>query len=172
MTSTTTPNRAVVDALVDVFRDSVAWSGTAAVVGNATGLLFPSWSPRLDVADYRVYSRYANLPEIPQVKQALPRITLDARWTPHQYEQEQVGTLHGPVTVYLHVTVPRDREEYGDLLTATAINLVLSTPLSSARIIAAELALTSDVSKEPITAFNDAWEQIAVFRSQSVGVLQ
>jgi len=171
MTSTTTPARAVLDALVAMFRTDPAFSGVSTSPGVTVGTLFPAWEPRIHAEDYRVYSTLANLPEIPNVKQALPRITIDARWGGHQYEQEQVGTLHGPVTAYLHVITPSDREDYGDRLMAAAIIKVLSTPLSSARIIAAELALTSDVSKEPIEAFNRAWEYIAVFRSPNVGVL-
>ena len=161
MTSTYTPSREVSVALVAALRGDV----------GLHGLLFPSWSPSAGFDDERVYSNHVELPESPAVREALPRILLDVIWRPHDYEQEQVGTLHGSVGVYLHVITPKEQEEYGELLVASAMKLILSTRLSGARIIAAELVPTTDVLKQRIEAFNGAWEWVAPFRSTNVGVL-
>lgn len=170
MTSTLMPSTEVAMALVALFRTDPAWSN-APTVGASGGLLFPDWAPRTHAKDDRVYSNKAELPKDPAVLQALPRVLFDVNWRDHGYEQEQAGTLHGPVTVWLHVLVPRENEMYGERLTAAAMLLIKSTRLSSARIIAAELTVTSDAVKERIAAFNGAWEWLVGYKSPNVGVL-
>lgn len=165
MTSTYSPAREVAKALVDAFRADAAWSDPT------TGLLFPTWAPKIDSDDDRAWSTHVELPDDPKIREQLPRLLFDVTWEPAKYEQEQAGILQGSVSVYVHVVVAREDEEYGDRLQAQATLKVLSTRLSSARIIAAELVPTTAVPKERIPAFSGAWEWIAGFRSQNVGVL-
>lgn len=165
MTSTYTPAKEVSQALVEAFRTDPVWS-------DAGGLLFPAWSPSVDPLDLRVWSNRHTMPKhLPKVLEALPRVMFDVNWRPHTYEQEQAGTLHGPVSVWLHVVTPNDREEYGEMLVAQALLKLASTQLSGARIIAAELTATSDATKDRLSTFNGAWEWVVNLRSPNVGVL-
>lgn len=135
-------------------------------------LLFPSWSPRIDSDDDRVYTSQVNLPEDSAHREALPRVLVDATWQPSQYEQDGPN-LMGGVNLFVHVVVPKEEEEYGALLTTAVIQRLLSTQLSGPRIIAAGLYLTDQQRpKQRIEAFTGAWEYMVQFRSAHVEVLQ
>jgi hypothetical protein len=173
VTSTHTPAREIGRALINLYRGDPQFSASGPSVGGTGGLLFPDWSPRVHANDYRVWTNHVQLPpDMPEVLTALPRILFDVRWRSHPYEQEEEGLLHGPVTATLIVQTPKEREDYADELMAAAYLRLLSTPLSSARIIAAELApTTGDIMKVRLSAFDDAFQMSADFRSQNVGVL-
>lgn len=165
MTSSATPAYEVARRLIEAFRGDPAFS-------NPGGWMYPAWTgPRIDADDDRIYSNQVEFPENAAVREALPRIMFEVTWRPHGYEQEAPGSLHGPVSVFMHVLTPRDQEEYGEHLVAAALLKVRSTQLSGARMIAAELVPTTDVLKDRVPTFNQAWEWIAGFRSQSVEVL-
>lgn len=165
MGSTSTPAYEVSRALIEAFRADTAFS-------NPGGYLFPAWTgSRIDATDDRVYSNQVEFPENAAVREALPRVMFEVLWKPANYEQETADTLFGPVTVYMHVLVPSDQEEYGEGLMARSMLKVRSTRLSGARMIAAELVPTTDVLKGRVPTFNQAWEWIAGFRSENVEVL-
>jgi hypothetical protein len=138
---------------------------------SITALLFPAWAPSVGPNDLRVFGMRAFLPpgDI-ALRESLPRLSVETRWTPSEFEQEQGGVLQGAVALYLYVTVPEDQEEYGDKLIAAAILLLLSTHPTSVRMIAAGLALSAEVTRERISAFKGAWQYMAGFRSANVGV--
>lgn len=162
MPSTYTPGRELEKWAVDLFR------GTSSI----TTLLFPTWSPSGGANDLRVFGMRAFIPpDDLAAREALPRLSVETRWSGADVEQEQSGVLHGPVSLYLYVTVPEDQEEHGDKIMAAAILLLLSTRPTSIRMIAAELTLTAEANKERISAFKGAWQYMAAFRSPNVGVL-
>lgn len=163
MTSSYPPGEELARAVIDVLRAD----------SNFDTLLFPSWAPpRAGTNDDRVYTASAYLPENAAFRDTLPRILVEPTWTPAQYEQD-AGILQGAVSLFVHIVVPQDQEEYGAMLAAALMQLLLSTQLSSPRIIAAGLYLTDQQRpKQRIAAFKGAWEYMVQFRSANVGVLQ
>lgn len=162
MSSSQTPDIALVRRVIEVLRADA----------NMQTLLFPSWAdPRIDALDDRVYTTEVNLPEDSKHRSALPRILVEATWTPSQYEQDGPN-LMGPVALFLHIVTPKEEEEAGGMLAAAVTQLLLSTQLSGPRIIAAGLYLSDQQRpKQRISAFTGAWEYMVQLRSAHVEVL-
>ena len=160
MVSTYTPAREVRSVLIDALRADTA----------THDLLFPVWAEQVGPDDLRAYDAHAELPTGP-IRTALPRLMLDVRWQAHDLEQEG-DNLHGPVMVTLYGIVPRAHKEHGEALIARAVRVLLSTQLSGARIIAANLyQTTAIVPAERLESFDGAWQYRCEFRSADVEVL-
>ena len=135
-----------------------------------TGLLFPPYQPQINGDDLRVYPAAVELPENPDLREALPRVLVETVSFAHDYEQTPT-ILEGPVTMYTHVVVPKEDEERGELIDARLATLIASTRASDARIIAADFVPYGQRQRERIPAFNGAWEIVSGYRSRNVGVL-
>jgi hypothetical protein len=172
--STYTPARELAARVISLLRADPVLNGAAptGVAGYVGGLLFPDFAPRVNGDDDRVYTSSATLPPDVNVRGALPRILVEAKMHPHQYEQEP-DVLTGAITLWIHLVVPDDQEEYGDRIAAYVVQLLVSTQLSTNRILASGLYLTSDPEmKDRIAAFEGAWEYVFGFRSASGSSLQ
>lgn len=161
--STYTPEREVRAVLVSAFRADVA----------LRSMLFPDWSPQINpITDLRVYDVHAEQRPDPAVRSALPVINVDATWNPEAIPIEQrAANLRGGVTVYVYVIVPPERKDFGSRIVARTAHVALSTALSGARIIAADLYGLGTVPAESISALNGAWQFRLEFRSAEVEVL-
>lgn len=172
--STYTPARELAARVIGLLRADATLNGAAptGLAGYVGGLLFPDWAPRVNVDDDRVYTSSAQLPPDVNLRAALPRILIETKWTPHGYEQEP-DVLTGPLALWLHLVVPDDQEEYGDRIAAYVVQFLISTQLSTNRILASGLYLTPDPEmKDRIAAFEGAWEYVYGFRSASGSSLQ
>jgi len=161
--STYTPDWEVRDIIVTALRADAALHM----------LLFPDWSPLVDpTVDLRVYDVHAELRPSPEVRNVLPRINVDTIWHPDAVPIEQrASNLRGAVGLWLYAIVPEARKAHGTMLAARAMHVVLSTPLSGARIIAADLYGTGTAPAERLSAFDGAWQFRSEFRSAEVEVL-
>lgn len=135
------------------------------------GLLFPSYSPPLETRDKRIYSASPELPEDVPFRTALPRITVECQGTGFATEQQAAAPLDGEVAVYIHMLVPKGHEDEVAYIEARIVSLLLSTSLSSVRIIAGGLSYEGQRRKGRVPSFNDAWEVVVQFRSPHVGVI-
>lgn len=137
-----------------------------------TGLLFPPWSKQENGDDVRVYEADVELPENPDVREALPRILVEALQFASGIEQpENVDEPHAPVSILVHTMVPKEESELGELIDRRCAVLIGSTPLSTASIIAAELVPDGQRRRERVTAFNGAYWFVSRYHSADVGVL-
>lgn len=159
--STYSPAAELTKRLVDLFRANAPLQV----------LLFPTWSPSTDALDKRVWSAFVELPVIPALREALPRVLVECVENAHDREHDDPAILSSDVTVFIHTVVPKQEEELGDQIDTLLRTLVLSTWLSNTRIIAANLVPEGQRRKERIAAFNDAWEYVSRFSSPSVEVL-
>lgn len=136
-----------------------------------TGLLFPAYSPQVDPLDVRVYTANAELPEIPALRDTIPRVMVAAFGTPHAFEQDNIATLQAVVGLDIHCVVRKEYEQAGDAIATRVATVVLSTQASSARIIAAGLVQDGDWHRGRLEAFGGAWDYVSRFRCANVGVL-
>lgn len=136
-----------------------------------TGLLFPPWSKQVNGDDVRIYEADVELPENPDVREALPRILIESIQMVNAFEQGDVAEPHAPVAIIVHSMVPKEESELGELIDRRCAVLIGSTPLSTASIIAAELVPDGQRRRERVTAFNGAWWFASRYHSADVGVL-
>ena len=134
-------------------------------------LLFPSHSPSQGPLDFRVYGAAVELPEMPALRDAMPRVLVETIQFPFGVEQLDAFPLQAEVVVYLHSMAGRQDEQLAEQLDARATVLLLSTSLSSVRIIASGLSYEGQRRKGRVGSLDDAWEIVTQFRSPHVGVL-
>ena len=151
--------------MIEVFR------GDAVLVTPNTGLLFPAWAPQINGDDHRIYEESVELPENPDVREALPRILIGVRPYPASRDQYGGGAHEGPVRVTIRSVTPKEESELADSIDAEVHTLIASTRFSNARIIAAELVPLGRPSKARIAAFNNAWEITSEFECENVAAL-
>lgn len=111
--------------------------------------------PAVHEWDTRVYAAQAELPAV--LAEVLPRIIVSVRETPWDTEQEEAEstTPSASCQVWVHVLTESARESQGQRLAARARSILVSTPLSDARIITSKLWVTGyRVDREP--QFRDA----------------
>ena len=137
----------------------------------AGSMLFPDWAPQINGDDLRVYEETIELPEHPDVREALPRILVGVRAAGSDREQRGAGDHEGPAVVDIRVVTPKEESQLCDEIAARVSTLIASTWLSDARIIAAELVPDGRVSKGRISAFNGAWEILDRYSTENVGVV-
>lgn len=162
MTSTYQPAIAMQRALVELLRGDA----------GLQLLLFPAGSESRQSDDYRVYGMNSDIPEGIELKDPVPTVLVECDGYP--MDREQVApVLEGEVAVTTHIYVPKQDEALGAQIDAYVAQLLVSTQLSDARMIAAVLIperLTG--RKARIGAFDDAFDFQSGYRSPSVGVLQ
>lgn len=132
-------------------------------------LLFPGWSQQVGPTDTRVYSANVELPQDPAVRAALPRVLIEVLDYPFRVEQSGGGDL-SEVPLYVHTLAPKDREEVAKTIDAHVTRLLVSTPITSARIIAAKMSRDGLRQVNRASGFDDAWEVVTRFVSPLVGV--
>ncbi len=141
------------------------------LAGQPVSLMFPAWAAQVNGDDYRIYEEAVELPEHPDVREALPRILVGVRAYPGDRDQFGGGAHEGPATVEIRAVVPKEESEHGEFIMVRVSTLIASTRLSNARIIAAELVPEGRVSKGRISAFNGAWEIVDRYGTENVGAL-
>lgn len=161
MTSTYGPATAMQRALVELLRADV----------GLQALLFPVVWPSRSSDDFRVWGMNSDLPEGMLLRDPLPVVLIEAMSYPA--DREQVSeVLEGEVIVTTHSQAPRQYEALAAQVDAYVAQLIVSTQLSDARMIAAALVPDGQTRKERIGAFDDAFDFQSRYRSPNVGVLQ
>ena len=163
------PEYEVTRRVVELLRADVTLCSS--VVGSE-GLMY-QLTPRLMVGDDRVYSAYVELPENSQLRSALPRIHVETRQDEFMTEQIDAAVPAASVTIWVNTIVPADREQLGEQIDARLRVVLMSTGLTSARILASGITVDAERrQKVREAALGGVWRITSVFRSRLVGVLQ
>jgi hypothetical protein len=137
-----------------------------------TGLVYsdPVY-PRVTAEDTRIYASNVELPENPALRAALPRVLVEVLQDAQDREQRESAITMSAGRVYIHVIASRTRFDLAELIQQRCHLLLLSTPLSSARILAGDLTFDGTVRPARETALDDAHRLIAgPYSTPHVGV--
>ena len=132
-------------------------------------LLFPVWAPQEAPEDKRIYGISPSINDR-KIVDSLPRIIVETEQNSANWEQPDPSDS-GPIHVYMHVFVPADHYNQGELIDWRIRTLIGSTNFSGADIIAAELIQTGARRRMVQSAFLDAWHIMTPYISRNVGVL-
>lgn len=138
--------------------------------GTIQSLLFQT-RPPVSTFDDRIYDHQAELPDGPE-REVLPRIlvaVLETPWDTEQYTADS-SDLYRDIRVITHVLTEARERQLGEAIDARARNLLVSTSLSNATIMAS--VLVPDGVRQPVreSAFRNAWRFQSEYRAQA-GVL-
>lgn len=139
--------------------------------GELNQMLF-SLVPSHGEFDDRIYASGVDMRQFDdKTRTQLPRVLVTCREEVDSFEQADLETNSSPVLVETHVLGPADQEELTESIDGRVKFLVLSTRLSNARIISAELVPVGDRVHAREGNFEDAHRITRRFRSANVGVL-
>jgi hypothetical protein len=133
-------------------------------------LLF-SKTAALSPFDYRIYIDQDELPEGP-IREVLPRILVASFSVPFETEQPSADSsdLYATVGVTVHSLAEAKERDLAERLNAEVRDILVSTPLSNASIIASGLVPESTMRPMREVSFRNAWRYSTGFRAQA-GVL-
>jgi hypothetical protein len=138
--------------------------------GSINALLFGS-NPSVGPFDYRIYDDQAELPEGP-TREALPRIIVASFSVPFDTEQSASDStaLYQNVAVIISCLAEEKDRLLAEQLHAEVRDILVSTSLTNASIIASVLVPTSTMQPAREPAFKNAWRFTQEYRCQA-GVL-
>ncbi len=142
--------------------------------GNATitGLLF-STRASTQTLDLRVYDDQVTfLGPLEPLREVLPRILVANITSPFDTENANADStdLYENVVVFIHVLVEQQEKMLGETIAAEVRDILVSTSLSNATIIASVLVPGGSMQPTRETAFKNAWRFSNEYRAQA-GVL-
>lgn len=137
---------------------------------NLNGLLFSTKSS-VHVYDFRIYDDKAELPEGP-IREALPRILIAVIGTPFDTESANADSinLYNNVAVFTHILVEEKEKVLGETIDAEVRDILVSTSMTNAVIIASVLVPSGTMQPVKETSFRNAWRFTSEYRAQA-GVL-